>query len=388
MFIPLGTNRPLTRKTRIVPILIGINLAVFVLQIILQSQDPRLAEQLLDFGHIWGRDLTPWSPITSAFLHGSFMHVAGNMLALFVFGPPVEDRFGRLGFTIFYLAGAVGSGLIHVAMSDHPAIGASGAIAAVTGAFLVLFPNSRIRILWLFIIIQILMAPAWWLIGLWIVIDLFSQTFQVQNGTANAAHLGGYGFGIAVALILLWTHILPREPNYDLFSILKHKQRKRAFQAASRSSSPLPVKSARKKPEKEDPKTAELAQRRAQVSERLGEGNLEDAAARYLSMVEYFASDEDAPTTMHRDAQYQIANHLYSTGQRQEALDAYQALIKDYPNDKERDVICILRARINAQDLNNPDAARSILTTLIEQSSDDDIKSLALSELDALQDES
>lgn len=385
MLIPLGTNRPLTRKTRIVPILIGMNLAVFVLQIILQSQDPRLAEQLLDFGHIWGRDLTPWSPITSAFLHGSFMHVAGNMLALYVFGPPVEDRFGRLGFTIFYLAGAVGSGLVHAAVSTHPAIGASGAIAAVTGAFLVLFPNCRIRILWLLIIIQILMAPAWWLIGLWIVIDLFSQTFQVQNGTANAAHLGGYAFGISVALILLWTNILPREPSYDLFSILKHKQRKRAFQSATRSGTPLPIKSAKhKKPEKEDPKTAEIAHRRAQISERLGEGNIEDAAARYLAMVEYYAADENAPTTMHRDAQYQIANHLYSSGQRQEALGAYQALIKDYPNDPEREVICILRARINAQDLNNPQTARSILTTLIEQSSDDDIKSLALTELDAL----
>lgn len=384
MLIPLGTNRPLTRKTRIVPILIGINLAVYVIQIVLQSQDPRLAEQLLDFGHIWGRDLTPWSPITSAFLHGSFMHVAGNMLALFVFGPPVEDRFGRLGFTIFYLAGAIGSGLVHAAVSSHPAIGASGAIAAVTGAFLVLFPNCRIRILWLLILIQIFMAPAWWLIGLWIVIDLFSQTFQVQNGTANAAHLGGYAFGIAVALILLATNILPREPNYDLFSILKHKNRKRAFQAASRSSVPLPVKSARKKPEKVDPKTAELAHRRAQISERLNEGNLEDASARYLSMIEYFAADDHAQTTMHRDAQYQIANHLYSSGQREQALDAYQALIKAYPNDKERDVICILRARINAQDLNNPQTARSILTTLIEQSSDDDIKSLALTELDAL----
>ncbi|MBO6514383.1 MAG: rhomboid family intramembrane serine protease [Phycisphaerales bacterium] len=384
MLIPLGTNRPLTRKPRIVPILIGINLAVFVLQLILQSQDPHLHNQLLDFGHVWRHDLTPWSPITSAFLHGSFMHIAGNMLALFVFGPPVEDRFGRLGFTIFYLAGAIGSGLVHTAASPYPAIGASGAIAAVTGAFLVLFPNSRIRILWFLILIQIMMAPAWWLIGLWIVIDLFSQTFQVDNGTANAAHLGGYAFGIAVALFLLATHILEREP-YDLFSILKQKNRKRAFQAATRSSTPLPVK-ASKKPEKEDPKSAELAHRRAQISERLSEGNVEDAAARYLAMIQYFSSDEDAPTTMHRDAQYQIANHLYASGQRQDALDAYQALIKAYPNDKERDVICILRARINAQDLNNTTEARSILTTLIEQSSDDDIKNLALSELDALKD--
>lgn len=380
MLIPLGTNRPLARKTRIVPILIAINIAVFVLQIVLQSSDPKLANQLLDFGHVWGRDLTPWGPITSAFLHGSFMHLAGNMLALFVFGPPVEDRFGRLGFTIFYLLGAIGSGLIHAAVSDYPAIGASGAIAAVTGAFLVLFPNSKIKILWFLILIQFLMAPAWWLIGLWIVIDLFSQTFQPNNGTANAAHLGGYAFGISIALILLWTKVLSREP-YDLFSILKQKKRKRAFAAASNAA----PKGPRSPNKKNDPKVAELAQRRANISERLTQGNLEDATARYLAMLQYFGDDEDYPTTMHRDAQYQIANHLYATNQRKEALDAYQALIKAYPMDKERDVICILRARINAKDLNNHEAARSILSHLIETTSDEDIKALAQSELETLE---
>lgn len=380
MLIPLGTNRPLARKTRVVPVIIALNLVIFVLQITLQSSDPQLVARIMNIGHVWRHDLTLWGPVTSAFLHGNFWHIAGNMLALFVFGPPVEDRFGRIGFTIFYLAGAIGSGLIHVAVSDHPAIGASGAIAAVTGAFLVLFPNSRIRVLWFFILIQFLMAPAWWLIGLWIVIDLFSQTFQSNNGTANAAHLGGYAIGISTALFLLATKILAREPSYDLFSILQHKKRKRAFKAASRNSTPKPYKTE----SKQDPLVSELAARRAQISERLTQGNVEDAADRYLAMVQYFKDDPKYPTTMHRDAQYQIANHLYQTNQRQEALDAYQALLKDYPNDTERDVICILRARINANDLNNPDAALDILKNLIANTSDEDIKALAQSELDAI----
>lgn len=380
MLIPLGTNRPLARKTRVVPVIIALNLVIFVLQITLQSSDPQLVARIMNIGHVWRHDLTLWGPITSAFLHANFWHIAGNMLALFVFGPPVEDRFGRIGFTIFYLAGAIGSGLIHVAVSDHPAIGASGAIAAVTGAFLVLFPNSRIRVLWFFILIQFLMAPAWWLIGLWIVIDLFSQTFQPNNGTANAAHLGGYAIGISTALFLLATKILAREPSYDLFSILQQKKRKRAFKAASRNSTPKPYKTE----SKQDPLVAELAARRAQISERLTQGNVEDAADRYLAMIQYFNDDPKYPTTMHRDAQYQIANHLYQTNQRKEALDAYQALLKDYPNDTERDVICILRARINANDLNNPDAALDILKNLIANTSDEDIKALAQSELDAI----
>lgn len=382
MLIPLGTNRPLARKTRVIPVLIALNIAVFIVQIILQSQNPQLARDLLDLGHIWRYNLTPWSPITSAFLHGSFLHLAGNMLALFVFGPSVEDRYGRLGFAIFYLAGAIVSGLIHTAVSVHPAIGASGAIAAVTGSFLVLFPNSKIKILWFFILIQILMAPAWWLIGLWIVIDLFSQTFQPNNGTANAAHLGGYAFGISTALTLLWTKTLAREP-YDLFSILKHKNRKRAFKAATQSATQKPYKSNKKSTKKEDPKTAELAARRAAISERLHQGNLDAAADRYLAMVDYF--NNDRATTMHRDAQYQIANHLYQTNQREQALDAYQALLIAYPNDNERDVIAIIRARINAQDLSNPEAATSILKTLLENTTDDSIKSLAQSELNAIQ---
>lgn len=379
MLIPLGTNRPLARKTRVIPVIIGINLAIFVVQILLESSNPDLARHLMNLGQIWRHDLTPWSPITSAFLHADFWHIAGNMLALFIFGPPVEDRLGRLGFSIFYIVAAIGSGLIHVASSDYPAIGASGAIAAVTGAFLVLFPNCKIKIIWFFIFIQILWAPAWWLIGLWIAIDLFSQTFQVENGTANAAHLGGYAIGITTAMMLLATKVLAREPNYDLFSILKHKNRKRAFKAATQSGTSKAHKSAKK----EDPKTAELAQRRANISERLHEGNLEDAAARYLAMVEYFNGDRS--TTMHRDAQYRIANHLYSAGQRQEALDAYQALLIAYPTDNERDVICIIRARINSQDLGNPQAARDILTTLIEKTSNDQTKALAKSELDSIE---
>ncbi|MFK7759833.1 MAG: rhomboid family intramembrane serine protease [Phycisphaerales bacterium] len=385
MLIPLGSDRPNARKTRIVPILIGINIVVFVIQLVLQSQDQALENQLLDIGQVWRHDLTLWGPVSSAFLHGDFWHLAGNMLALYVFGPPVEDRLGRIWFTLFYIAGAVGSGLIHVAFSDNPAIGASGAIAGVTGAFLVLFPNTRIKILWFFILIQILMAPAWWLIGLWIVMDLFSQTFAPENGIANAAHLGGYGYGISVALILLWTKLLEREP-YDLFSILKQRNRRRSFKNASKNSTPKAFKQAHRETKNDDPKSAELAARRAQISERITEGNIDDAADRYLAMIEYFGDDPKYPTTMHRDAQYQIGNHLYASGKRVEAINAYQALLKQYPRDPERDVICILRARINANDLNNPDEARSILTNLIENTLDNDMKQLALDELDAIKD--
>ena len=81
MLIPLGTNRPLARRSRVVPLIIGINLVVFVIQVLLNSSDPQLAARLVNLGSVWRNDLTIWTPITSAFLHGDFWHIAGNMLA-------------------------------------------------------------------------------------------------------------------------------------------------------------------------------------------------------------------------------------------------------------------------------------------------------------------
>ncbi len=378
VLIPLGTDRPKKRRSLIVPVLFGVNLGVFLVQITLHAAAPDSAEALVRFGAVYGRDLHWWTPVTSAFLHADFWHIFGNMLALVVFGPPVEDRFGRVGFSAFYLVGAVGSGLAHAAFSASPAIGASGAIAAVSGAFLVLFPNTKIRCLWFLGIISLMQVPAWWLIGLYIVLDLLAQTFTPDNGIANLAHLGGYLFGSAVALVLLWTHVLSREP-YDLFSILRQKNRKRQFQAVTRSSTPRPVKSV----SKPDPISEELALTRSRVAQRVSEGNLDDAADRYLVMVDRF-HEPKYNTTLHREAQYQIANHLFTRGDLRQALDAYEALLTQYPEDPERDVIRVLIARIRESAMDDRDGAIEILKDIIERSGNDDIIPLAQRELDTI----
>lgn len=378
MLIPLGTDRPKKRRSLIVPVLFGLNLGVFLIQLLLRSSAPDSAEALERFGAVWGRDLHWWTPVTSAFLHADFWHIFGNMLALVVFGPPVEDRFGRVGFSAFYLFGAIGSGLAHAAFSASPAIGASGAIAGVSGAFLVLFPNTRIRCIWFLGIISLMQVPAWWLIGLYIVLDLLAQTFTPDNGIANLAHLGGYLYGSSVALILLWTHVLAREP-YDLFSILRQKKRKRDFQAVTRNSTPRPVKSV----VKPDPVAEELALVRSQVSQRVSEGKLDDATDRYLVMVDRF-HEPKYNTTLHREAQYQIANHLFTRGDQHKALDAYEALLREYPEDPERDLIRVLVARIRSGALDDRDGAIEILKDIIERSDNDEIVPLAQRELDTI----
>jgi membrane associated rhomboid family serine protease len=151
----------------------------------------------------------PWgvSWITSMFLHGSWDHILGNMLFLAIFGKNVEDAFGRLGYLGFYFAGGFAATMTQTAMtllfgsaasSQVPSLGASGAIAAVMGAYFVLYPNSRVLTLFVVWPIRI---PAWIFLGAWFLYQLVEANFGLFSATANGggvaffAHVGGFGFG-------------------------------------------------------------------------------------------------------------------------------------------------------------------------------------------------
>jgi rhomboid family protein len=136
--------------------------------------------------------------ITSMFLHGSLLHIGGNMLFLWIFGNNVEDRLGRLGFATFYLAGGIVATLAQVAVSRDstvPSIGASGAIAAVMGAYLVWFPNARVRTLVILFLVDI---PAKVFLVVWFVLQFFTDP---NEGVAWMAHVGGFLFGLLVGLL-------------------------------------------------------------------------------------------------------------------------------------------------------------------------------------------
>jgi membrane associated rhomboid family serine protease len=136
---------------------------------------------------------------TSMFLHGSLAHIGFNMLFLWIFGNNVEDRLGRLGFAAFYLVGGVVATLAHVVVSRDstvPSIGASGAIAAVMGAYLVWFPNARVRTL---VIVLLVNVPAKVVLGVWFVLQFFTDP---NEGVAWVAHVGGFVFGVLVGLLL------------------------------------------------------------------------------------------------------------------------------------------------------------------------------------------
>jgi membrane associated rhomboid family serine protease len=140
--------------------------------------------------------------VVSMFLHGGVMHIAGNMLFLWVFGNNIEDRLGKLGFALFYLVGGFAAIAAHVAVdpaSTVPVVGASGAIAAVMGAYLVWFPNAPVRTVVIFYFITIMDIRAKWLLGFWLVLQFFTSP---NAGVAWVAHVGGFVFGVLVALAL------------------------------------------------------------------------------------------------------------------------------------------------------------------------------------------
>ena len=167
-----------------------------------------------DLGDSWGRGevfgqevLTLFS---SQFLHGGWLHLLGNMLYLWIFGNNVEDRLGRLRFVLFYLGGGVAAGLAQVAIdpgSEIPLVGASGAIAATLGAYLVLFPRARITTLvFLGFFYQLINVPAIIVLGFWFVLQLLDGlaslgTTSTGGGVAFFAHIGGFVAGALLARV-------------------------------------------------------------------------------------------------------------------------------------------------------------------------------------------
>jgi len=138
---------------------------------------------------------------TALFMHASVLHIAGNMLFLYIFGDNIERAFGSIRYLLFYVACGLVANLAMVVMNPNsviPNLGASGAIAGVLAAYLVLFPGNRVRVLagyWL------TSVPAAIMIGLWIVVQFLSLGAQQDNGVAYGAHVGGFLFGLLVAFI-------------------------------------------------------------------------------------------------------------------------------------------------------------------------------------------
>ncbi len=380
MLIPLGTDRHKRRLTLVTYALIAANLAAFAGPELLTRSGVEAAEA-------WraAAALTPgrspwWTYLSYGFLHANLAHLFFNMLALWVFGPDVEDRLGKIGFALLYLAGVVGSGAAHAALDSHPVVGASGAIAAVTGAFLVFFPYVHVRTLVFFFIIGMFHITAWWYIAFMVATDLFGLAWSDTN-IAYAAHLGGYALGAGVSLLLLAVRLVPREP-YDLFTIGRQAARRRAFKSAHAAAQrPSPAHRKPKEPPVRQP-DGPAARARLEAQERLATGNPAGAAEAYLRMRSQ-AGAGDLPPLGRRQI-YEIANHLFQQGDYVNAADAYRQFLAVYGNDAEAPRVLLMLGLINARFLNDPTEAKRMLTQALDRLASDEDTQLARELLDEI----
>ena len=209
--IPLKDDNPTSGKPIVTYCVIGLCILIFLIQ--LSSQSYKTGQLFYSYGLIpsvlMGHNQLPmdlyaipgWLTIfTSMFMHGGFMHLAGNMLYMWIFADNIEDNLGPSKFLLFYLIAGVGAAITQVLMdtqSQVPMIGASGAIGGVLGAYLINYPNARVLVLIPFgFFSQLIKIKALYVLGFWFILQFISS----GGGVAYAAHIGGFISGIILIL--------------------------------------------------------------------------------------------------------------------------------------------------------------------------------------------
>ena len=206
---PIRDHNPSGRVPFVTYLLIAANVLIFIGYYPLFSQEMELNRFFYDYALIparvsQGDGLGGF--VSSMFLHGGIAHLAGNMLFLYIFGDNIEDKMGHLGFALFYLAcglAAGGAQYLTEPFTPVPMVGASGAIAGVMGAYLLLFPRAQVDILIILIIIfRVITIPAWIMLALWFGMQLIGGIGAATDagGVAYWAHAGGFIAGLVLAL--------------------------------------------------------------------------------------------------------------------------------------------------------------------------------------------
>lgn len=336
--------------------LIAINFFIFALPYISPVSHEQLVETFM---------LTPirpatWQFITYAFLHSSLMHIFGNMFFLYLFGNNVNDKLGNIGYLCFYLAGAIFSAVGHSLIRASPVVGASGAIAAVTGAYLVLFPQTLVTVFYWFIyFVDTFEVSALYFIAF----KLIFWDNIVEKRIANVAydaHLCGYVFGILATLGLLSVGIISQSP-FDLWAMLRRWSQRRVYRDVVASGydpfvGQKVMKDAKTKEVKltaEQQQTLEKIQQiRNTISSRILERNLAAAATLYLELIGL-----DSSQILPRQHLLDIANQLVSEGKHNEAAKAYESFLSAYGNYEYSEQIELMLGLLYSRYLDKPQDA-------------------------------
>lgn len=316
-----------------------------------------------------------WQFVSYAFLHANVIHILGNMFFLYLFGNNINDKLGHFWYLLFYLAGAALSGIGHTLLdlsSYMPTLGASGAVAAVTGAYLVLFPQTLITVLYWFFFIGTIEVPALYFIGLkMILIDNVLARFT--PAVAYNAHLSGYAFGVATMLFLLGTHLMSGT-HFDLWAMFRQWNRRRQYRdSVAGGYDPFTYTGARKRveakevrgPARDSQKQARIEQIRHDIHQWIDQRNLSAAADLYVELMQL-----DPEQVLPRQYLLDVANQLASDHRPAKAARAYEQFLTHYGSYEHAEQVELMVGILYSRYLNDPEQAARHLRKAAEKLSD------------------
>jgi membrane associated rhomboid family serine protease len=384
MLIPIGTDSAYRRTPYVNYSLIGINIAsYFLLDIFLpRTMNPMEAEAAKDPWVLDGAVPHLVQFFTYQFLHADFWHVAGNLLFLWVFGNAVNAKMGHVTDLLFYLACGVFAGVGFVFFDGARVLGASGAIAGVTTAFLVLFPRTGITVFyWFWLYIGTIQIRATILIVVKIILwdnvvapGLAGETTAV----AYSAHMSGYVFGFVVCAAMLMLRALPRD-QYDIMALIKRRRQRQQFRSVmadpnaraqatyGRMARPVSAVTGRPLEIADEPVDDEVVALRAEIAEKLDLHDYDGAVERYEQLI---ARDDDQ--VLPRRHMLSVANQLMTAGRYAQAADAYEKFVKQYPADSDVYQIKLVLGIINAKYLSRYETAQGYLKDCLARLSNPD----------------
>jgi membrane associated rhomboid family serine protease/uncharacterized protein YcgL (UPF0745 family) len=384
MILPIHTDSPLRGRPwmnwGLLALLLGFGIAESFTD---QFQNPTWSHRF----YLSSRVPVLTTFLSYAVIHTGWIHLLTNGLALHIFGNNVNDRLGHLGYLFFVLAGTIfaGVGFVIGDSTGLPVIGASGAVMAVMGAYLALFPRSNITILSLLIFVGTFEVPSMYLIIIFFVLDLIGN-FAGNVAVAHLAHISGVLFGFAVAMGLLAIKLLPRDP-FDFLALMQRWHRRRQYRLLVRQGyNPFAyVAPPPRAPDRAveapafDPNLQKIRDLRAEINEAIAHHNLPHAAIMFLDLRAL-----DPRQVLARQAQLDVANQLASQQFYAQAADAYEQFLRHYPNFEQIEQVQLMLGLICSRYLESYERARALLSAAMQRLHGDREMGLAQAELNRI----
>ena len=368
MFIPIRAEID-TRRTPVMNYaLIIANISIFILT---DGVGGPAGDQIKNYFMLDAARPALWEYLTYQFLHADAFHLIGNMLFLWIFGNAVCDRMGNLLYCLFYVAGGIFAGVAFAQLADNPILGASGAIAAVTTAFLVLFPRVPITMLIIFYFITTFQIQATLLIIfkiiLWDNIIAPNVGSGIASNVAYSAHLAGYAFGFSWVLLMLVIGAMPRS-QFDMLALFNRWRRRSGLTMAEpvvrqRHVHGRPVRAAEidSEPLVSFEKLQPIERKREELLDAIDTGDPEKARRLYQQLLAL-----DAEQILPRRHQLELGNLLKQGGHFDDAVHAYAAFEQAYPHAADTPQIRLLLGLLYSRYLQRPDEALRWLERSLE----------------------